>query len=67
MPVSQWAPEGRSVIVTFRPDGAEDAKEENHRQSLVPNPASVGHSTEQKMRLESLRWWRGGIQQEANC
>ena len=52
--MSQWAPEGRSVIVTFRPDGAEDAKEENHRQSLVPNPASVGHSMEQKMRLESL-------------
>ena len=48
--VSQWAPEGPSVIVTFRPDGVEDAK----LKVSVLNPANVGHSAEQKMRLESL-------------
>ena len=48
--VSQWTPEGPSVIVTFRPDGVENAK----LTVSVLNPAYVGHSAEQKMRLESL-------------
>ena len=39
---SLWAPEGPTVIVTFRPDGVEGTEVDVGKQIIVSNPANAG-------------------------
>ena len=69
---SLWAPEGPTVIVTFRPDGVEGTEVDVDKQITVTNPAKAGHSAEQKRQLkipvaERDMAGRGALQRPTTC